>query len=113
VAGIDGTVEQARRAYSIAEIRYREGISTQLEVADSRILLQQAEANRAQAARDLAVARVRLALLADLPFAGASMGGGAGAAGGAGGGQGGPPQQQQAPQGSAVPSQATFTGAGQ
>ncbi|HYW05622.1 MAG TPA: TolC family protein [Longimicrobium sp.] len=101
-----GTVEQASRAYSIAEIRYREGISTQLEVADSRILLQQAEANRALAARDLAVARVRLALLADLPLSGAPSG-----SAGAGGGQGAPQQQQQqAPQGS---SQATFTGAGQ
>lgn len=63
-----GTVEQANRAYQIAEIRYREGISTQLELADSRILLQQAQANRALAARDLQIARARMALLRDLPF---------------------------------------------
>jgi outer membrane protein len=63
-----GTVEQARRAYEIAELRYREGISTQLELSDSRLLLEQAEANRAQAARDLQVARVKLALLPDLPL---------------------------------------------
>ncbi len=69
-----GTVAQARRAYDIAEIRYREGISTQTELGDSRLLLQQAAANRAQAARDLQVARVRLALLPDLPLAAGSAG---------------------------------------
>lgn len=63
-----GTVTQARRAYEIAELRYREGISTQLELADSRLALESAEANRAQAARDLQVARARLALLPNLPL---------------------------------------------
>ncbi len=63
-----GTVEQARKAYEIAELRYKEGISTQLELNDTRLQLQQAEANRAQAARDLQVARVKLALLPDLPL---------------------------------------------
>jgi len=63
-----GTVEQAQRAYQIAEIRYREGLSTQTELTDSRILLQQAQANRAQAARDLQIAQVRVALLPDLPL---------------------------------------------
>ena len=63
-----GTAQQAARAYQIAEIRYREGISTQVELSDSRILLEQAKANRALAARDLAVARARVALLRDLPF---------------------------------------------
>lgn len=63
-----GTVDEARRAYEIADLRYREGISTQLELSDSRLLLEQAEANRAQAARDLQVARVKLALLPDLPL---------------------------------------------
>jgi outer membrane protein TolC len=68
-----GTAEQAARAYTIAEVRYREGISTQVELSESRILLQQAQANRALAARDLQVARVRLALLRDLPLGGASQ----------------------------------------
>jgi outer membrane protein len=63
-----GTVEQASRAYTIAEVRFKEGISTQLELNDSRILLQQAQANRAVAARDLQVARMRMALLPDLPL---------------------------------------------
>jgi outer membrane protein len=63
-----GTEQQARRAFTIAEIRYREGISTQTELSESRLLLQQALANRAQAARDLQVARTRVALLRDLPL---------------------------------------------
>ena len=69
-------MEQAQRAYAIAEVRYREGISTQTELSDARLLLQQAEANRAQAARDLQVARVRSALLRDLPFGGMPVSGG-------------------------------------
>jgi len=63
-----GTAEQAARAYSIAEVRYKEGISTQIELNDSRILLEQAVANRALAARNLQVASVKLALLPDLPL---------------------------------------------
>ncbi len=67
----EGTAAQATRAYQIADIRFREGISTQTELLDSRIALQQAEVNRAQAARDLQIARVRVGLLPDLPLAGA------------------------------------------
>jgi outer membrane protein len=63
-----GTAEQAARAYSIAEVRYSEGISTQIELNDARILLEQAVANRALAARYLQVARVKLELLPDLPL---------------------------------------------
>ncbi len=80
-----GTTDQATRAYSIAEVRFREGISTQIELSESRVQLQQAKANRARAARDLQVARVRLQLLRDLPLGGGSAAGsiGAGAASGA------------------------------
>jgi len=63
-----GTVDQAQRTYAIDEVRYREGISTQTDLTQSRLLLEQARANRAQAARNLAVAKVRLALLKDLPL---------------------------------------------
>lgn len=62
-----GTIEQAGRAYEIAEIRYQEGVSTQTELADARLLLFVALANRATAARDLQLARIRLALLPALP----------------------------------------------
>ena len=64
-----GTVAQAERAYAIAEIRFREGISTQTELADARLALEQARANRATAGRDLQTSRVRVALLPDLPLA--------------------------------------------
>jgi len=63
-----GTSEQASRAYQIAEVRYREGISTQLELNDSRLLVEQATANSALAARNLQVARIKLALLPNLPL---------------------------------------------
>jgi len=63
-----GTVDQAQRTYAIDEVRYREGISTQTDLTQSRLLLEQAKANHAQAARNLAVAKVRLALLKDLPL---------------------------------------------
>jgi len=71
-----GTAEQAQRAYAIDQVRFSEGISTQTDLSQSRLLLEQALANRALAARNLAVARVRLALLADLPLqsSGASTG---------------------------------------
>lgn len=62
------TADEARRAYSIAQVRFREGIASQIELADARLLLEQAEVNRAQALRDIQVARARLALLEDLPL---------------------------------------------
>jgi outer membrane protein TolC len=64
-----GTIQQADRAYQIAELRNREGLSTQLEINDARLSLEIARANRALAARDLQVARARLALLPNLPAA--------------------------------------------
>ena len=63
-----GTAGEATRAYQIAEVRFREGLATQIELSDARLLLQQAEANTATAARDREVARLRLALLRDLPL---------------------------------------------
>jgi len=62
-----GTIQQAQRAYQIAELRYREGVSTQVELSDARLALVLAQATRAQAARDVQVARARVALLPDLP----------------------------------------------
>jgi outer membrane protein len=85
-----GTTDQAQRAYAIDQVRYREGISTQTDLAQSRLLLEQAKANRAQAARNLAVARVRLALLRDLPLQS-----GTGAASSTQGAAGAVQQQQQ------------------
>jgi outer membrane protein TolC len=69
-----GTDEQAAKAYAIAEVRYQEGISTQLELDQSRTQLQQARINRVLAARDFELARLRLVLLRDLPLSGAPAG---------------------------------------
>jgi len=63
-----GTVEEAQRAYEIAQLRYQQGMSTLTEVNDARIALSQARADRAQAARDLYVAQVQLLLIRDLPL---------------------------------------------
>jgi outer membrane protein len=63
-----GTVEQAQRTYQIAGIRFREGIATQVDLSDARLLLERSLANRARAQRNVHVARVRLALLRDLPL---------------------------------------------
>jgi outer membrane protein TolC len=62
-----GTIQQAQRAYEIANVRFTNGVSTQLELSDARLSLQLAEANRTQTARDLQVARARVALLPNLP----------------------------------------------
>jgi outer membrane protein TolC len=105
-----GTVQQARRAYEIAELRYREGVSTQLELSDARLLLVQAEATRAQAARDVQVARAHVALLPDLPI-GAGPGGAPAVPTGPGAQQ--PAQQPVTPptRQAIVPASATATGA--
>ena len=63
-----GTVAAAIEAYRIAEIRYREGLSTQLELSDSQLLLQQARVNRALAERDVKLAQLRVRMLPDLPL---------------------------------------------
>jgi len=62
-----GTDAQAAKAYQIAEVRFKEGVSTTLELTEIRVQLEQARLQRVNAARDLEVARLRLALLKDLP----------------------------------------------
>jgi outer membrane protein TolC len=54
------TVRQARRANQIATVRYNNGMSTQLEVSDSRLVAQRAEVNEAQALRDYLVGLAEL-----------------------------------------------------
>ena len=111
-----GTVQQATRAYEIADVRYRAGLSTQLELSDARLLLQQAEANRAQAARDLQMTRARAALLPNLPLGAGTTA----ATSGSTGGQPAVPPPAQPPtqlvgirqvQGAATPSGAATAGA--
>lgn len=54
------TVRQAQRAQHLASVRYANGMSTQLEVTDARLLAQQAETNEVQAARDYLFALAQL-----------------------------------------------------
>ena len=63
-----GTEEQADKALRIADVRYANGISTQLELSDIRNLLIQSQANRLSAAKALQLARLRITLLRDLPL---------------------------------------------
>ncbi len=65
-----GTDTQAEQAYRIAEVRFREGISTPVELTESRVQLEQARLQRVTTARDLEMAKLRLALLKDLPLTG-------------------------------------------
>jgi len=54
------TVQQATQAQHIAQVRYTNGLTTQLEVSDARLLLQQAQVNEAQAMRDYLMSITRL-----------------------------------------------------
>jgi len=63
-----GTDTQAARGYAISEVRFAEGIGTQLELTQARVDLETARANRVRAGRDVALARLGVALLRDLPF---------------------------------------------
>lgn len=58
------TVRQAERAHHLAGVRYANGLTTQLEVSDARVLRQQAGVNEIQAMRDylLALAQLERAL---------------------------------------------------
>jgi outer membrane protein len=42
------TVEQARRTLELAELRYRSGLATQLDISNARLLLEQSRVNEAQ-----------------------------------------------------------------
>jgi outer membrane protein TolC len=64
------TVRQAQRAQHLASVRYANGIATQLEVTDARVLAQQAETNEVQAMRDylFALAQLERALGRPVPI---------------------------------------------
>ncbi|MGH7446815.1 MAG: TolC family protein, partial [Longimicrobiales bacterium] len=64
IAAATRTVAQAVRVYDLTELRYTEGLATQLDVSDARLALQQARMNEANAYHDfyLALARAERAL---------------------------------------------------
>jgi outer membrane protein TolC len=67
-AASEGSVREATHAYEIAALRHKEGLAIQLELFDARLALEESKAERARAARDLLVERLRAALLPDLPL---------------------------------------------
>ena len=54
------TVRQAQRAWELAGVRFKNGMSTQIEVSDARLQLQTSEVNEVQAMRDYLVAIAQL-----------------------------------------------------
>jgi outer membrane protein len=54
------TVAQARRALELAELRFRTGLATQLDISNARLLLEQARANEVQALFNYVNALARL-----------------------------------------------------
>ncbi len=62
------TASEAKRAYDIASVRFQQGISTEVELNDSRIQEEQARENSARAVRNYQVARAKLSLLKNLPL---------------------------------------------
>ncbi len=59
IAAASRTVEQATRVYELTELRFAEGLATQLDISDARLALQQARLNEVQAHRDAWVALAR------------------------------------------------------
>ena len=55
-----GTVEEARRALELAELRFSAGSATALELSNTRLLLQQAQVNQAEALLRYALTLARL-----------------------------------------------------
>lgn len=60
VEALGETVDQAARGYDISQVRYQNGIGTQLEMQDAQVALTQARVNRINALHDLAVAVTEL-----------------------------------------------------
>jgi outer membrane protein len=77
IAARRATVGEARRAVELVELRFRTGLSTQLEISDARLLLQRAQVNEAQAlsAYVTALARLERATGGEIPLVAARMAG--------------------------------------
>jgi outer membrane protein len=70
----EGAGDLAERTVTLAQLRYKEGISTQLEVSDARLQRDIALSNEARAYRNYQVARAKLSLLDRLPLGGSAAG---------------------------------------
>jgi outer membrane protein len=67
IAATARNAQQAARVYDLTQLRYTEGLATQLDVSSARLVLQQARMNEVEAFREfyLAVARAERALGVD------------------------------------------------
>ena len=54
------TVEQAKEGLRLADLQYKNGLITSVELTDAQLALTQSEVNRLQAQHDYSVALVRL-----------------------------------------------------
>lgn len=63
-----GTVQLATRAHHLATVRWKNGLSTQLEVSDARLQMQTAEVNEVAAIKDYRLALLRLERATGLPL---------------------------------------------
>lgn len=63
-----GTVQLAARAHHLATVRWKNGLSTQLEVSDARLQMQTAEVNEVAAIKDYRLALLRLERAAGRPL---------------------------------------------
>lgn len=61
ISARDRTVAMADRVHRLTELRYRQGLATQIEVSDARLALLQARTNLAQALSDFYIADAELA----------------------------------------------------
>ncbi len=57
IAGQEQNIAQAEKAVKIAQVRYRSGVGTQLELMDSQVAMTRARATKAQAVYDFLVAK--------------------------------------------------------
>ncbi len=62
-----GTAQLAARAYHLADVRWRNGLSTQLEVSDARLQMQNAEVNEVLAQKQYRLSLARLERAAGQP----------------------------------------------
>ena len=64
-----GTAALAQRAHHLATVRWRNGLSTQLEVSDARLQMQAAEVNEVAAVKDYRLSLLRLERVTGQPLA--------------------------------------------
>ena len=67
ILGQEKGIDQARRAVSIAQTRFTNGVGTQLELLDSQVALTRAETNYAMAVYDYLVAEADWRYAVGLP----------------------------------------------